>query len=145
MINRIFLLALACAFGFSVAVADEPAATPKPAVKTSTKSSKATHKASKPAEVIKRGVSIDQLQGSRLSAAIGHYSRARHLLISAVNEFDAGLKIANPDILMNSDAWRKAVLEQASELDRVLAPQPAQPTGGIKYPGDSRLLTETNR
>ena len=91
----------------------------------------------------RKGVSIDQLEGPRLGAAMGHFSRARHLLISAVHEFDAGAKIANPDLLVNSDAWRKAVLAQASELDQVLSPQPAEARGGVKYPGDSRLLTES--
>ncbi|NMC63318.1 MAG: hypothetical protein GYA55_09145 [SAR324 cluster bacterium] len=94
-------------------------------------------------ESIKKGISIDEAQGSRLSAAIGHFSRARHLLISAVHEFDAGTKIANPDLLLDSNTWRKEVLRQASELEVVLAPQAAQAKGGIKYQGDSRLLTES--
>jgi len=94
-------------------------------------------------ESIKKGISIDEAQSSRLSAAIGHFSRARHLLISAVHEFDAGTKIANPDLLLDSNTWRKEVLRQASELEVVLAPQAAQAKGGIKYQGDSRLLTES--
>jgi len=94
-------------------------------------------------ESIKKGVSIDELQGSRLAAAMGHFSRARHLLMSAIKEFDAGTKIANPDLLLDSNTWRKGVLFQASELEKVLAPQAAQAKGGIKYQGDSRLLTES--
>ena len=116
---------------------------PAEKAKASTHASAKAPVKSAPKESIKKGVSIDQLEGPRLAAAIGHFSRARKLLIDAVYEFDAGLKIGNPDILINSDAWRRAVIEQASELDRVLSPQPAAPQGGIKYPGDSRLLSES--
>ena len=97
------------------------------------------------AESIRKGVSIDSLQGPRLAAAVGHYSRARQLLIAAVNEFDSGLKIANPDILMNSDGWRRSVMDNATELDKVLSPQAASPTGGVKYPANPALLSESVR
>ncbi len=106
-------------------------------------SGKTAVKTKSPPESIKKGVSMDQLEGRRLAAAIGHFARARSLLIAAVHEFDAGAKIGNPDLLINSTEWRKVVISQASELERVLSPQPAEPKGGVKYEGDSRLLTES--
>ena len=93
-------------------------------------------------ESIKKGISIDNMSGPRLAAAMGHYSRAKALLITAVREFDEGVKITNPDLLLNSDAWRKAVIDQASDLDKVLAPQARAPEGGVQYDGDARLLHE---
>ena len=119
--------------------------TQKPKTTKSTASKSSSSKAQAHTSTVKRGVSIDSLEGPRLAAAIGHFSRARSLLISAVREFDAGLKIANPDLLMNSDSWRRTVMDQATELDKVLAPQPPAPIGGIKYPADSRLLNEAAR
>lgn len=100
---------------------------------------------SRPSETVTKGLSIDSLQGPRLAAAMGFFSRAHSLLLSAVREFDQGLKIANPDLLMNSDAWRRSVLDQAVELEKVLSPSAAAPKGGVKYPGDSRLLSESVR
>ena len=141
--NILFCLAFSALLSVPPSFADAPASQKSKSTAQHTK--KATAEKGVAAESIKKGVSIDTLQGPRLAAAIGHYSRARALLISAVNEFDAGLKIANPDLLMNSDGWRRAVMDQASELDKVLSPQAASPTGGVKYPADSRLLSESVR
>ena len=75
-----------------------------------------------------------------LAAAIGHYARARSLLIAAVNEFDSGYKLAKPDALIDSKQWRNTLISRAEEMERVLAPQPRVTRGGIKYQADSRLL-----
>lgn len=139
MFKRLAIFALSLLLFSSLALADSPAKD----APTAASSKKTAVKTKTAPETIKKGVSIDQLEGPRLAAAIGHFSRARSLLIAAVHEFDAGTRIGNPDLLINSTEWRKAVISQASELERVLSPQPAEPKGGVKYEGDSRLLTES--
>lgn len=78
-----------------------------------------------------------------LSKAMGHFSRARNLLIAAVREFDQGLKITNPDALIDSTAWRNSLISRAEELETVLAPQPRVATGGVKYEAQPGLLAES--
>lgn len=87
-------------------------------------------------------VSLQRATGAELSSAIGHYARARSLLIAAVREFDQGLQSANPDILIDSKEWRNSVLDRAEDLEKVLAPQPATTERGVHFNPDSRLLGE---
>ena len=90
----------------------------------------------------KPGPSMEKVKGEELSSAIGHYSRARALLIAAVKEFDDGRKFANPDIILDSGAWRSTVIDRAEDLERVLAPQAKASKSGIKFEAYPELLTE---
>lgn len=74
------------------------------------------------------------------SAAIGHYARARSLLIAAIREFDNGYKLAKPDAILNSKEWRSDVISRAEDLERVLAPQAKASKFSVKYEADPRLL-----
>ena len=67
-----------------------------------------------------QGVGLEYASPADASAAVGHYARSRSLLIAAINEFDRGYKIARPDALINSGAWRASVIDRAEELERVL-------------------------
>jgi hypothetical protein len=87
-------------------------------------------------------VSLQRATGPELASAVGHYARARSLLIAAVREFDQGLKNANPDVLIDSKEWRNSVLDRAEDLEKVLAPQPATTERGVSFNPDSRLLGE---
>lgn len=88
---------------------------------------------------------LERVEGEELSVAMGHFSRARSLLVKAVQEFDLGTRHANPDSLVDSGAWRNSLIDRAQELDKVLDPQPRDTKGGVKYGADSRLLDEANR
>lgn len=87
-------------------------------------------------------VSMQRASGAQLASAVGHYARARSLLIAAVREFDHGLAAANPDILIDSKEWRNSILDRAEDLEKVLAPQPASTERGVYFNPDSRLLGE---
>ena len=87
-------------------------------------------------------VSLQRASGAQLASAVGHYARARSLLIAAVREFDQGLKAANPDILIDSTEWRDSILDRAEDLEKVLAPQPGTTERGVYFNPDSRLLGE---
>jgi len=89
-------------------------------------------------------IGLEIAQGERLATAVGHYARARSLLNAAIREFDKGYQLANPDALLNSDEWRKDLVDRATELERVLDPQPRITRGGVKYNADNRLLHEAN-
>ncbi|MCO6432478.1 MAG: hypothetical protein J5J00_16615 [Deltaproteobacteria bacterium] len=86
--------------------------------------------------------SLGRVSGEQLASAVGHYARARSLLIEAIREFDRGHKIADPDALMDSKRWRATLLDRAKELERVLDPQPKASRSGIKFNADKRLLNE---
>jgi hypothetical protein len=77
--------------------------------------------------------------------AVAHYARSRALLVSAINEFDKGRKLAKPDDLLDSNRWRATLIDRAEDLERVLDPQPRATKGGIKFEADSRLLPEAKR
>jgi len=87
-----------------------------------------------------------ELLGARndeeLASAMGHFERARSLLIGAVNEFDKGLKIANPSPLLKTGTWRNTVIDQAAALERVLSPKARKTESGVKFDADTRLLNE---
>lgn len=85
---------------------------------------------------------LQEVSRERLSAAVGHYARARSLLIAAIREFDKGYKIARPDALLDSAEWRNTLLDRAEALERVLDPQPRVTRGGVRYEPDRRLLGE---
>lgn len=84
--------------------------------------------------------SLERANQEALSAAVGHYARARSLLIAAIREFDDGYKIAKPDAILNSKLWRESVISRAEELEKILAPQPRITKTGVKFRGDNRLL-----
>jgi len=86
------------------------------------------------------GVPLQTASGETLAAGMGHFSRARALLLTAINEFDEGLKLVNPDALLDAAAFRSNLIDKAKDLERVLDPQPRQSKTGVKYKADSRLL-----
>ncbi|MBX7139290.1 MAG: hypothetical protein K1X83_15050 [Oligoflexia bacterium] len=90
-------------------------------------------------------VPLQKAQGENLSAAIGHFARSRSLIIAAINEFDQGLKLVNPDALMDAQAWRDSLAQRAKEIEHVLDPQPRASRGGVRYDADTRLLGEATK
>ena len=87
-------------------------------------------------------VSITQAKRESLASAIGHYARSRALILEAVREFDAGLKLANPQVLIDVPEWRNDLLDRAEDLEKVLDPQPRTSETGVTFQGDPRLLSE---
>lgn len=85
---------------------------------------------------------IERAKGERLATAIGHYARARSLLIAALREFDKGSTLANPSALLDDDKWRSGIITRAEDLERVLDPQPRKTRTGARYDADTRLLAE---
>ena len=85
---------------------------------------------------------LSRASNENLASAVGHYARARSLLIEAIREFDRGHRIAEPDALLDSKRWRTSLLDRAQELERVLDPQPRVTRGGVKFQADKRLLNE---
>lgn len=90
-------------------------------------------------------VSLERAEGEQLATAIGHYTRARSLLLAAVREFDNGLKHANPQVLLDVKEFRNSLIDRAEDLEKVLAPQPKASRGGVQFSPDSRLLGEAYR
>lgn len=90
-------------------------------------------------------VGIERASGEKLAIAVGHYARARSLLIAAVREFDKGYKLANPNVLLDSQQWRSTLLDRTQELDRVLDPQPRASRTGVRFEADTRLLNEAKQ
>ncbi len=93
----------------------------------------------------KSSSSIQRAEGEVLAEATGHYSRARSLLLAAINEFDAGYRVADPSALLDAKKWRASLVDRATELERVLDPQPKASKGGVKFNADKRLLNEAKR
>jgi hypothetical protein len=83
---------------------------------------------------------LQQATGERLAMAIGHFARARSLLLAAMREFDAGYQLADPGALLDSAKWRATLARRSEELERVLDPQPRVSQGGVRYNPDTRLL-----
>jgi len=89
-------------------------------------------------------VGLEYASPADASAATGHYARSRTMLIAAINEFDKGYRIARPDALINSAAWRASLIDRAEELERLLDPQPRVTERGSRFSPDPRLMGRTN-
>src|SRR5438128_652091 len=63
-------------------------------------------------------VTIENASRETLSTAIGHYSRARSLLVSAIREFDLGYKLVDPSSIIDAEQWRKILVTRARDLER---------------------------
>ena len=83
---------------------------------------------------------IEKAEGARLSIAIGHYTRARQLLLSAVREFDKGVKLANPEILIDIEKWRANINGRAQDLEVIISPQPRVSNEGVTNTGDIKIF-----
>lgn len=69
----------------------------------------------------------------RSKDAVGHYARARAMLVRALQEFEEGRKLALPDLLLDSEEWRLSIISRAEELNRVLDPQPKVVRSGTRF------------
>lgn len=78
----------------------------------------------------------------RTQAAMGHYARARTLLVEAMREFEAGKDIAKPDLILNSETWKAGVSARADELGHVISPEARESTGGTRFKENHSLLNE---
>jgi hypothetical protein len=98
-----------------------------------------------PADAETHGQTLGGARPEVTAEAVAHYARSRALLVAAINEFDKARKLAKPDELLDSNAWRTTLIDRAEDLERVLDPQPRATRGGIKFEADSRLLPEAKR
>lgn len=80
------------------------------------------------------------VENAELSAAIGHYTRARKLLLAALKEFDKGSSIANPEVLIDVEAWRQSVSDRAEDLQIIISPQPRISKDGVHYDADIKIF-----
>lgn len=85
---------------------------------------------------------IEQATDAQVKKSQGHYARARSLLIAAINEFDRGTSVANPESLLDVSRFRSTLIDRAEELERILDPQPRTSKEGVRFSPDTRLLGE---
>lgn len=76
----------------------------------------------------------------RTDVALGHYARARALLVEALAEFEQAKEIANPDLMLDSEKWTLTVISKAEDLNRLLDPQPRTTRMGATFRADNRLI-----
>ena len=84
--------------------------------------------------------SIANVSPERAAAATAHYARARALLVEALSEFEHASRIANPDVLVDSQRWRRSIVSRAEDLNRVLDPKPRVTRSGVRMKANSRLI-----
>ena len=65
--------------------------------------------------------------------AVGHYARARALLIEALSEFEHAESIAKPDLLIDTESWKLSVVTRTEDLNRVLDPKPKVSRSGARF------------
>lgn len=100
----------------------------------------AAMRSNRPVEPFGPPSSAPALSSERMSAAAGHYARARSLLIEALAEFQRGEQIARPDLILDSDQWRKGISSRKDDLDRLLNPQPRVSRAGARFVENRELL-----
>lgn len=90
-------------------------------------------------------VALERAEGEDLSVAMGHYARARSLVLAALGEFDQGYKLADPKVILDAKHWRNSLIDRAQELERLLDPQPRVSRRGMKYQANPHLLNEAKK
>lgn len=76
----------------------------------------------------------------RQTAAIGHYARARAMMVEALAEFEQGRKAARPDLLIDSEEFRLRLISLTEELNRVIDPKPRVSRDGVVFRGNPRMI-----
>ena len=76
----------------------------------------------------------------RKNAAMGHYARARSLMVEALAEFEQGRKAARPDMLIDPEEWRLSIISRTEELNRVLDPKPRVTRDGVRFQANKLLI-----
>ncbi|MFN8391976.1 MAG: hypothetical protein U0136_16925 [Bdellovibrionota bacterium] len=76
----------------------------------------------------------------RRNAALGHWGRARAMLVEALAEFEQGNKYARPDMLINPEEFRLSIISHTEELNRLLDPKPKVTRDGVQFQASPRLI-----
>ena len=76
----------------------------------------------------------------RSVAALGHYARARSLLVEALAEFEQGRKNARPDMLVDPEEWRLSLISRTEELNRLIDPKPRVTRAGVQFRANKALI-----
>lgn len=76
----------------------------------------------------------------RSTVAKAHMSRARTLLVEALEEFEEARKFARPDLLLDSEDWRLRVISLTEQLNRVIDPRPRITREGAVFRVPPRLV-----
>lgn len=76
----------------------------------------------------------------RHAAAVGHYARARTMLVEALQEFEEARKLARPDLLVDPEEWRLNVISRTEELNRILDPKPRVTRDGVQFRANKLLI-----
>jgi len=84
--------------------------------------------------------SSDYASPERQEVALGHYAKARALLVEALAEFEQGRSVARPDVLIDPIEWRLMIVAKTEELNRLLDPQPRVTRSGARYKAHKSLL-----
>ena len=82
----------------------------------------------------------DYAAKERSNAAVGHYARARAMLVEALAEFEQGRKYARPDMLLDPEEWRLNLISRTEELNRILDPRPRVTREGVRFQANSMLI-----
>ncbi len=77
---------------------------------------------------------------NRTNAALGHYARARAMLVEALAEFEQGRKYARPDMLLDPEEWRLSIVSRTEELNRVIDPRPRVTRAGVQFRANKMLI-----
>lgn len=85
-------------------------------------------------------VAEEYASSERSQAALGHYSRARAMLVEALAEFEEGRRIARPDMVLDAEEWRLSIVSRTEELNRVLDPQPKITKSGVRFKAVGRMI-----
>lgn len=76
----------------------------------------------------------------RSTVAKAHISRARTLLVEALEEFEESRKYARPDLLLDSEDWRLRVISLTEQLNRVIDPKARVTREGAVFRVPPRLV-----
>lgn len=76
----------------------------------------------------------------RKNAAVGHYARARSMMVEALKEFEQGRRLARPDLLLDSEDFRLKLISLTEDLNRVIDPKPRITRDGAVFRANPRMV-----
>ena len=76
----------------------------------------------------------------RSNVAVGHYARARAMMVEALKEFEQGRRLARPDLLVDSEDFRLRLVSLTEELNRLVDPKPRVTRQGAVFRANPRMV-----
>jgi len=81
----------------------------------------------------------------RKQASVGYYSRARTMLVEALEEYEQGRRYARPDLLHDPEEFRLTLISLTEQLNRLVEPRARITRDGVRFQANPRMIRRQSK